>query len=85
MNELKRKFRDREYVFGTQVLMDDTATAEIFAQVGYDLATGNTDKKFLRRFLDMGINCITSGSDFDYLRIGAVENLKNLRNAVEKT
>ena len=34
--ELKRKLKNREYVFGTQVLMDDTATAEIFAQIGYD-------------------------------------------------
>lgn len=29
MNELKLKFKDREYVFGTQILMDETAKAEI--------------------------------------------------------
>ena len=47
------------------------------------MATGNTDKEFLKGFAKLGINCFTSGSDFDYLRVGAVENLKNLKNGIK--
>jgi 2-dehydro-3-deoxyglucarate aldolase/4-hydroxy-2-oxoheptanedioate aldolase len=43
------------------------------------IATGNTDKDFLQKWADMGITFITSGSDFDYLRMGAVNTLNSLK------
>lgn len=44
------------------------------------MATGSTDKTFIQKFADLGINCFTSGSDYDYMREGAVGNLKNLKS-----
>ena len=43
------------------------------------MATGNTDKNFLQKWADMGITFITAGSDFDYLRMGAINTLKSLK------
>ena len=42
------------------------------------MATGRTDKDFLKKWLDRGITFITSGSDFDYLRDGALNNVRAL-------
>ena len=43
------------------------------------IATGRTDKDFLKIWADMGITFITSGSDFDYLREGALNNIRSLK------
>ncbi len=44
------------------------------------MATGRTDKDFLQKWADMGITFFTSGSDFDFLRIGAENTLNSLKD-----
>ena len=44
------------------------------------MATGRTDAEFLGKMLDLGITCITAGSDFDYLRDGAQRTLRALKS-----
>lgn len=44
------------------------------------IATGRTDKEFLQFWRDMGVNFITSGSDFDFLRMCAVDTLNTLKS-----
>ena len=43
------------------------------------MATGRTDRDFLQKWVDLGITLITSGSDFDYLREGSLNNIRSLR------
>ena len=43
------------------------------------MATGSADKNFLKKFADLGINFFTSGSDYDFLREGALKNIKELK------
>lgn len=43
------------------------------------IATGVTDKEFLQKWADMGVTFITSGSDFGYLKDGALNNARSLK------
>lgn len=43
------------------------------------MATSNTDLAFLQKWANMGISFIAAGSDFDFLRMGAVNTLKILK------
>lgn len=43
------------------------------------MATGRTDKEFLQKCVDLGMTCVTAGSDFDYLREGALKNIRSLK------
>lgn len=44
------------------------------------VSTGSTDPHVLEFWNDLGINMISSGVDYDYLRRGAMHNLDNLKN-----
>ncbi len=43
------------------------------------VSTGSIDPEVIAFWNDLGINMISSGADFDYMRIGCRENLKNIR------
>ncbi len=48
------------------------------------LATGDISEKTLRYWRDMGVDMITAGADYDFLRILAVQNRENLERIYKK-
>ena len=47
------------------------------------ISTFATDEETLRRYHDMGINMITTGADYEFIRKGAQETLRRVRNIGE--
>ena len=43
------------------------------------VSTGSDDPKILQFWHDLGINMISTGVDYDYMRRAAVKNLDNIR------
>lgn len=48
------------------------------------VSTGSDDPEVLKFWNDLGINMISSGVDYDYIRKGAMRNLANLRMIQQK-
>ena len=48
------------------------------------ISLGTTDKNELQFWHDLGINMISSGTDYDYIMRGARENLRNFRECIYK-
>lgn len=71
-------------VFGenTQVLIRRAIAILKAAGKPIGVSTGSTDPKVTGFWHDMGINIISSGTDYDYILRGAGENLANLRSVM---
>ena len=64
----------------TTKLIEDTIKVMKKHNKAIGVATGSTDEKVLKHWHDMGITMITSGADYSFLQLGALETLKTLKN-----
>lgn len=68
-------------VFGESTQREIRRAIDILKSAGKPIgvSTGSTDRKVTEFWHDLGINIISSGTDYDYIVRGASENLKVMR------
>ncbi len=84
--DLSARLGEINNVFGEKNLSYMRRAVKILKAHGKSIgvSTGSVDESVLRFWNDFGVNFISSGTDYDYIRLYADENLKRLRRIQRK-